>query len=440
MKQLKRMLVSWSLVALALISLQANAATQPTTRDFNHSTTGFALSGGHAAAPCETCHVGGIFKGTPRACDACHATGKRIVATPKSNNHIATNSACETCHFNTATWLGARYNHGNATPGQCLTCHNGRLSISKPASHNAGSKATNSCDSCHRSTAWLPASWNHVGVLPGTCATCHNGSTATGKTGSHTGAKATLACDECHKQTSWLPAAYTHRNVTPGSCATCHNGSLSTGKTGTHTGLKGTLACDSCHRTSAWLPASFNHTTAVGTCASCHNGSLAVGKTGTHVAPKLKGTNACDDCHVNSAWLPAAFKHNTAAVCSSCHNGSIAVGKSTGHVATTLECNQCHVGTTTWLGALGAMPSNHIPFNAGVTCSNCHTGLAKVNVNVLHSFSVASSTCATCHIKPNAYTGNNQSTKSSHKGSSGNNCAQSGCHTKGAASYLNWDE
>jgi hypothetical protein len=62
-----------------------------------------------------------------------------------------------------------------------------------------------------------------------------------------------------------------------------------------------------------------------------------------------------------------------------------------------------------------------------------------VNVTVLHTNSVATYTCAACHIKPNAYTGNNQSTKSSHKGSSGNNCAQSGCHFN-AAAYINWAE
>lgn len=448
MKRLGRVLGSLLAVALAVFSLQAFAAAQTGGRDFNHMTTGFVLSGGHAVAACETCHIGGVFKGTPTACDGCHTTGKRIVATPKSSAHIVTDAPCETCHFNTATWLGARYNHGNARPGQCTTCHNGRLSQSKPSSHNSGKKATESCDSCHRSSAWLPASWNHVGVTPGTCATCHNGSTAPGKTSTHTGAKGTLSCDDCHAMTRWLPASFSHRNVVPGTCVNCHDGSLSTGKTNTHTGLKGTLACDSCHRTSAWLPASYNHVGAAGTCSSCHNGSLAIGKTGTHTAPKLKGTNECDECHVMSAWLPAQYKHLSAAACSSCHNGSIAVGKSAGHVVTADECNQCHIGNKAWSPALGGKPANHIPYNAGVTCSNCHTGLTKVNATTLHTYSIATYSCATCHGSNTAYPNNNQDTArwpnfhESSKNPSATDCSASGCHkplgSKGSL-YSRWD-
>jgi len=448
MKRLGQVFSSLLAVALTVFSLQAMAESQLGGRDFNHMTTGFPLSGGHAAAACETCHTGGVFKGTPRNCDGCHVTGKRIVATPKSNSHIVTDAPCESCHFNTATWQGARFNHGTAITGQCTTCHNGRIYKGKPASHNTGSKATKSCDSCHRTSAWLPASWNHVGVLPGTCVTCHNGSTALGKTASHSGAKGTLACDDCHRMTGWLPAAFSHRNVLPGTCVNCHNGSLSTGKTGSHTGLKGTLACDSCHRTSAWLPASFNHSTVVGTsCASCHDGVQARGKTGTHVAPALKGTNACDDCHVNTAWLPARFKHNTGGTCSSCHNGSIAGGKTPSHVATADECSQCHIGNSAWKPALGGKPANHIPYDAGAACTSCHTGLAKVNANLLHTYT-NSYKCYICHGKNTAYPNNNQTTASwpnyheSKKNSAAGDCSASGCHrpvgSKGSL-YSKWD-
>ncbi|MFH2134538.1 MAG: hypothetical protein ABII81_05080, partial [Pseudomonadota bacterium] len=134
-------------VLLAVTTLQAGAAQQ-IGRDFNHMTTGFPLSGGHAAAACESCHVGGVFKGTPRACDGCHAVGRRVVATPKNDRHIVTDAPCESCHFNTATWLGVRYNHGSAVAGQCTNCHNGRQASGKAASHTTGNKATKSCDNC----------------------------------------------------------------------------------------------------------------------------------------------------------------------------------------------------------------------------------------------------------------------------------------------------
>lgn len=344
----------WIAVALAFMlwTLQAGAATETAGRNFNHMTTGFPLSGGHAAAACETCHVGGVFKGTPRACDGCHAVGKRVVATPKNDRHIVTDAPCESCHFNTATWLGARYNHGAAVPTQCRNCHNGRQATGKAASHMTGKKATESCDQCHRTFAWNPASWNHNNA-PGNCDTAG-----------------------CHLAGSnpW------YKNKT-----TMHS----------RTGMA-TFACNTCHNYYSWSPAPYNHAGAGGV------------------------------------------------RCDSCHNGTIAITTPPGHVALSgADCSECHINTTqSWTPALGGKPSNHIPYNTGVKCNSCHTSAGgKVNINTLHNFSLGSSTCETCHIgKNNPYKGNNQQLKDSHKGSSGNNCTQSGCHTKGAASYLNWDE
>jgi hypothetical protein len=342
MKRPGRFLGNLLAMVLTVVSVQAVAETQLGGRDFNHMTTGFPLSGGHATAACETCHEGGVFKGTPRNCDGCHALGKRIVATPKSNSHIVTDAPCESCHFNTSTFLGARFNHATARPGDCASCHNGRQATAKPASHSSGKKATDSCDHCHRTSAFIPASWNHIGVAPGTCTNCH----------------------------------------VPG-------------------------------------------------------GQSSISKPASHTSGSIKGMNQCDDCHSFTGWFPARFKHNTGAACSSCHNGILATGKISGHLATTDECSQCHFSTITWSPALGAKPANHIPYNAGVNCSNCHTGLAKVGVATLHANSVATHTCAECHITPNSYTGNNQNTRKSHDGSSGNNCT--GCHEhSNSGSYGGW--
>lgn len=424
------------MVAMMVLGLSAAAAAAPVgvtgSGNFNHMTTGFPLSGGHATAVCETCHVGGVFKGTPRNCDGCHAVGKRVVATPKSNSHIVTDAPCESCHFNTATFLGARFNHASAQPEQCKTCHNGRIAVGKPASHSSGGKATDSCDHCHRISAFLPASWNHVGVVPGTCTTCH-GVNAIGKPSSHnTVAKATYQCDQCHSFIGWLPAKYKHN--TSGACANCHNGSIAIGKTSTHTGAKGTLACDDCHKISGWLPAAYTHrAVAPGTCATCHNGSSATGKTTSHNG--LMGTLACDSCHRTTSWLPASYNHQGAGACSTCHNGTSAVGKGAGHTATTAECNQCHTSTTTWLGALGGMPSNHIPFNAGTTCSSCHVNGAVVTGAILHAH--VSATCKTCHNSSPVYLGNmTRKTIGNHEGSNtGQDCTS--CH---ARQFNLWNE
>ncbi len=214
MKRPGRFLGNLLAMLLAVVSLQAMAETQLGGRDFNHMTTGFPLSGGHATAACETCHVGGVFKGTPRNCEGCHALGKRVVATPKSNSHIVTDAPCESCHFNTSTFLGARFNHATARPGDCASCHNGRQGTAKPASHGSGKKAMDSCDHCHRTSAFIPASWNHIGVAPGTCTTCHvlGGQSSISKPASHTpgSIKGMNQCDDCHGFTAWFPARFKH--------------------------------------------------------------------------------------------------------------------------------------------------------------------------------------------------------------------------------------
>lgn len=335
---------------LAVVTSQATAETQMGGRDFNHMTTGFPLSGGHATAACETCHSGGVFKGTPKNCDGCHALGSRVVATPKSTSHIVTDAPCESCHFNTATFLGARFNHGNAQPGKCLLCHNGRQAAARPTSHSTGLKASGSCDSCHRTVAWVPASWNHIGVSPGSCASagCH-----------------VIGSNQYYK-----PA---------------------------------------------------NHT-----------------RTGM-------ATYACDDCHGMVSWVPARYKHTGASpsgICMGCHDGAIAVGKPAGHIATTDDCNQCHFSTATWLGALGAKPANHIPYNGGVQCTACHTGSGVMAGATLHA-NVSSLTCKTCHLSGTGYLGNMDKKGTGHEGWGGTgDCSQSGCHRPlggRGVSYIDWD-
>ncbi len=345
MKRLGRVLGSLLAIALTIASLQAVAETQLGGRDFNHATTGFPLSGGHATAACETCHVGGIFKGTPKNCDGCHALGKRVVATPKSTSHLVTDGPCESCHFNTATFLGARYNHSSARPGDCTTCHNGRIASGRPNSHNIGKKATDSCDHCHRSSAFFPASWNHNGVAPGTCTNCH----------------------------------------VPG-------------------------------------------------------GQSSISKPASHTPASIKGMNQCDDCHVFSGWFPARFKHNTGAACSSCHNGLLATGPRADHAGFPgwpTECNQCHLSTITFLGALGAKPANHIPYtNPSELCSSCHigTGVTKRDA-ALHAY--LSPPCKTCHdSNSTSYLGvTGKKPLGNHKGSTtAQDCIS--CH---ALQYSSWN-
>ena len=165
-----RSILTRALAALlfALASLAAPVAAAQGRADFDHLATGYPLNGSHANTPCESCHVRGIFKGTPRACEACHQVGTRVSALGMPPSHPPTTQGCALCH-NTVTFSGARFNHVGVPPGTCTSCHNGSTAKGKPSGHLVTSQM---CDVCHRTTGWTPATFSHGGVAAGTCATC----------------------------------------------------------------------------------------------------------------------------------------------------------------------------------------------------------------------------------------------------------------------------
>lgn len=377
MKRLGRVLGNFLAVALTVFSLQAVAETQLGGRDFNHMTTGFVLSGGHATAACESCHVGGVFKGTPKACDGCHALGRRIVATPKSTSHIVTDAPCETCHFNTSTFLGARYNHGTATPGQCSTCHNARVAKGKHAAHVP---TTYSCDQCHRTSSWIPASWNHTNNALATysgqsCVTCHN-PTGLGKnkiqSANHlplTMAGVTFAdCSSCHKSYYTFYSAFYDHAGAPTTCQSCH-------------GTYGAPAF-----TNVKAPTALIHS----------------------VLPTLPVTTTCNSCHKSfGTFSGAKFDHVGATQCSLCHSGAYAASGIRGKSA------------------------NHITYTGVPECSTCHTSASWVNIlkgSALHVTYLGGQACTTCHAAGSAIIGGRKMGR--HEGFNGAtpDCSSSNCH------------
>jgi hypothetical protein len=305
--------ISAVVMAFALISLPLAVSAQVAhgSSDFNHMKTGFPLTGVHTNVECETCHVGGIFKGTPTACAGCHSPGRNVAAPYKPANHIITNAACETCHTSTVSFLGARFNHIGVQPKGCTTCHNGvGIAPWKPAGHVL---TIASCDSCHRSGSWIPAGFDHAGVVPGAgqCGNCHNGSTAIGKPGFHISTVA--ACDTCHHNfVTFLGAGFNHVGVVAGSCGTCHNGQSLEAKMQptNHIPYTGN-ACDACHTQTAGYttfvgPGAsttvIHNTIAATPCKTCHaSGTNYLGVTGKKMSVTHKSSSATDcaqgGCH-----------------------------------------------------------------------------------------------------------------------------------------------
>jgi len=167
-------------LAFAVLVFAGMAAAQGVQRSFDHLKTGFALQGVHTAARCESCHINGVFKGTPRDCATCHTSGLSMARgnVVKPQMHIPTTAACETCHT-AQSFSGAKFNHVGVAVGSCTTCHNGGMAPGKSSNHWPTQA---SCDSCHGTTGWLPAKrMDHSTFTAATnCASCHNGSAATG--------------------------------------------------------------------------------------------------------------------------------------------------------------------------------------------------------------------------------------------------------------------
>jgi hypothetical protein len=194
-------------IALALAYVAPSLAQQSSRSNFDHLRTGFPLTGAHAVAPCESCHVRGRFAGTPKDCAYCHRAGSGIAATLMPARHIPTAEACNNCHRSANSWSVAHFSHVSVAPGGCLSCHSGTMASGKPANHIM---TTASCDTCHRTAAWLPVAFNHAGVAPGGCAPCHNGSKATGQPSGHM--VTARSCDACHTSAAWLPVRHAHQS------------------------------------------------------------------------------------------------------------------------------------------------------------------------------------------------------------------------------------
>jgi hypothetical protein len=78
---------------------------------FDHSSTGFLLTGGHAVPPrqCTDCHTNNNYNLTTSACLTCHLKDFQGTRNP---NHVAANfpSNCLQCHT-TAAWQPATFDH-----------------------------------------------------------------------------------------------------------------------------------------------------------------------------------------------------------------------------------------------------------------------------------------------------------------------------------------
>jgi hypothetical protein len=350
--------------------------------NFDHSVTGFILTGSHASPPraCEDCHKNNNYNLTAAdtACTSCHQNDYNNTTTPPhlQNSRLFPAANCAGCH-DTVQWADATFDHNTtgwtltgmhtSPPRACADCHNasfGGYNIASGACFNCHqtdfNNASNpnhksngfpqSCESCHSTTAWSPASFDHD-------------KTAFPLTGQHT--VPPRACTDCHVNNNY--------NLTTATCVSCHLTDFNNASSPNHVTSNFPQTCEVCHSTSAWQPAQFDHS------------KTGFSLVGAHTVPP----RACSDCHVNNNY------NITDTTCVSCHqtdynNAKTPVDHVTANFPTT--CESCH-DTVQWTNGKFDHASTGWTLTGAHTvpprsCADCH-----INGN----YNLTSTTCVTCH-------------------------------------------
>jgi hypothetical protein len=389
---------------------------------FDHSTTGFLLTNGHADPPrqCTDCHNAqfGNYNISSGACVNCHQTDYNNATTPVNHVQAGFPTTCATCH-DTVAWTDGKFDHtttgflltnGHADPPrQCTDCHNAQF-----GNYNISSGACVNCHQTDYNNATTPV--NHVQAgFPTTCATCHDtvawtdgkfDHTTTGFLLTNAHADPPLQCSSCHN------AQFGNYNIASGACVNCHQTDYNNATTPVaHAAAKFPTTCDTCHDTIQWTDGKFDHTTTgfpltnshlvpPRLCTDCHvNNNYSLNSTlcySCHQKDYTGTTNpahasagfptTCETCHDTNVWTDSTFNHN--------NTGFALVGM---HTVPPRVCSDCHVNN-----------NYNLTSNA---CSACHQGDYNGTTNPAHSaaantafFPIAQ--CGTCHsVSANDWTG-----------------------------------
>jgi hypothetical protein len=428
---------------------QCHNTTTWMSATFDHSTTGFPLTGAHTTVACAQCHVNNNYtlSSANTACVSCHLKDFQGATQP---NHVQSGFAqtCQQCHT-TTSWTGASFDHsttgfpltGAHTTVQCAQCHvNGNYTLTS---------ANTACASCHLKDFQGTTQPNHVqSGFPQTCQQCHSTTSWMSATFDHsttgfplTGAHTTLQCAQCHVNGNYnLTSANT-------ACVSCHLKDFQGTTNPNHVSSGLPQTCQQCHTTTSWLNANFDHSTTgfpltgfhtTVACASCHvnnNYNLTSANTACvscHLADFNGTTNpshvqsnfpqTCQQCHTTTSWGNATFDHSTTGFpltgfhttlqCTQCHvNGNYNLtAANTACVSCHLTdfnntnnpphasagfpqaCQTCH-STTNWTSAT----FNHA--TTGFALTGFHTSLTCAQCHVNNNYSLTSGACAQCHLK-----------------------------------------
>ncbi|WP_456405755.1 hypothetical protein [Caldithrix abyssi] len=169
---------------------------------FDHTTTGYELSGEHKKIACASCHNLADFSQVQANCNSCHTDVHRNRLYPD----------CERCHT-TQSWIvmDVQKAHGN-TSFQLIGRH-----------------ANLDCWTCHRGE--IEGEWRR---LSSNCIECHRNDYLAATDPVHDDLGFGVLCEDCHSLFSWKPATFKKHDsqyfpIFSGehagrweSCTTCH--------------------------------------------------------------------------------------------------------------------------------------------------------------------------------------------------------------------------
>jgi nitrate/TMAO reductase-like tetraheme cytochrome c subunit len=369
-----------------------------TKNKYDHTQTGFALTGQHRIVNCSSCHIELKFSNAQSDCNSCH----------KDIHQNTVSSDCSSCH-KTDSWLIANKNELH---------QNSRFPL-------LGSHLKADCIQCHIGYPNLKFAVEGI-----ECIDCHRVDYQTTQNPNHTLAGFSTDCLDCHSmlQDKWSAEIFAH-NFFP------------------LTGGHNVQNCFSCHQTGG------NFKGLSTDCYSCHQSDYEVSLNPPHASSNFPTT--CKQCHTIQGWKPASFDHNATQFpltgahlntdCANCHkNGYVAMPSScvscheTKYNSTTNpnhstlsipnDCQNCHTTNPGWKPATFSIHDNFyqlIGAHAQIkdNCAKCHNG----------NYSITSNTCYGCHT--NNY---NTATNPPHASSGFNTDCQS-CHSQNAWKPANWD-
>ena len=314
---------------------------------FDHSTTGFLLTNGHASVPCSSCHLNNNYNLQIAPTD-CGDSGCHLSTWQQTNNPVHSSSGpafavanCSNCHM-TVSWDSASFSH--SVTGFTLS----------------GAHATTPCALCHVNNNYNLTSANTV------CYGCHttdwtSTQTLGGAVPNHVAAAfPTSLCSTCHDTTAWVDGKFDH-SATGWALTGAHQMPPAAGSK--------IVGCTDCH-----VNNNYSLTAANTACYGCHLAAWTStqtlgGSVPNHIAAGYPTT--CDTCHTTTSWLGATFDHTYFPIP---HHGSV--------------CNDCHQVSTDY---------------SSFTCINCHTTTAHQQTQTtnqhdgVNNFVYGPTTCYNCH-------------------------------------------